>query len=74
MTKNSASGVISTVAALDRETRGEYSLLIEARDLGTPVQQATRQVNIRHFHFFALVICSRRYFLNYLFQQFDRDK
>jgi hypothetical protein len=45
MTKNSASGVISTVAALDRETRGEYSLLIEARDLGTPVQQATRQVN-----------------------------
>ena len=37
-------GVISTVAALDREMRGEYSLLIEAKDLGTPVQQATRQL------------------------------
>jgi hypothetical protein len=35
-------GVISTAAALDREARSEYSLLIEAKDLGTPVQQATR--------------------------------
>ncbi len=37
--------MISTVASLDRETRAEYSLLIEARDLGTPVQQATRHTD-----------------------------
>jgi hypothetical protein len=55
--------VISTVAALDRETRGEYSLLIEARDLGTPVQQATRQVNCNTHDLFFLFSATGLYIL-----------
>lgn len=31
---------------MDREARSEYTLLIEAKDLGTPVQQATRTLQV----------------------------
>ena len=43
---NPNTGLISTISALDRETRAEYSLTIEVRDLGTPVQQATRTLSV----------------------------
>ena len=43
---NPNTGLITTLAALDRETRSEYSLIIEVKDLGTPVQQATRTLTI----------------------------
>ncbi len=32
---------------INRETRSEYSLIIEVKDLGTPVQQATRTLTIK---------------------------
>ena len=43
---NPNTGLISTLAALDRETRSEFSLTIEVRDLGTPVQQTTRTLQV----------------------------
>ena len=43
---NPNTGLITTLAALDRETRSEFSLIIEVRDLGTPVQQTTRTLQV----------------------------
>ena len=42
-----SSGLITTIAALDREMRSDYSLTIQVRDLGTPVQQTTRTLEVQ---------------------------
>lgn len=41
-----ATGVVTTKARLDRETKASYTLILVARDQGTPSQQATRRLNI----------------------------
>jgi len=40
------SGLITTKVALDREEREEYTLILEARDLGNPVQQTSRLLTV----------------------------
>ena len=40
------SGRISTRVPLDREEREEYTLILEAKDLGNPVQQTTRLLTV----------------------------
>ena len=37
-------GLITTKVALDREERDQYTLILEAKDLGNPVQQQTSRV------------------------------
>ena len=37
-------GLITTRVALDREERDQYTLILEAKDLGNPVQQQTSRV------------------------------
>ena len=39
-------GLITTRVALDREERDQYTLIVEAKDLGNPVQQTTRLLNV----------------------------
>ena len=39
-------GLITTRVKLDREERDEYTLILEARDLGSPVQQTSRLLNV----------------------------
>jgi len=39
-------GLITTKVALDREERDKYTLILEARDLGTPVQQTSRLLTV----------------------------
>ena len=39
-------GLITTRVALDREERQSYTLILEARDLGNPVQQTSRLLNV----------------------------
>ena len=39
-------GLITTRVALDREERDQYTLILEARDLGNPVQQTSRLLNV----------------------------
>jgi len=41
------SGLITTKVALDREEREEYTLILEARDLGNPVQQTSRLLTVK---------------------------
>ncbi|KAI9558883.1 hypothetical protein GHT06_015672 [Daphnia sinensis] len=41
-----ATGVVTTKARLDRESKASYTLILVARDQGTPSQQATRRLNI----------------------------
>jgi len=40
------SGLITTKVPLDREERAEYTLILEARDLGNPVQQTSRLLKV----------------------------
>ena len=44
---DSNSGLITTRVPLDREEREEYTLILEARDLGNPVQETTRLLTVR---------------------------
>ena len=44
---DSNSGLITTRVSLDREEREEYTLIVEARDLGNPVQETTRLLTVR---------------------------
>ena len=44
---DSNSGLITTRVALDREEREEYTLILEARDLGNPVQQTSRLLTVQ---------------------------
>lgn len=37
---------MTTKARLDRETKASYSLILVARDQGTPPQQATRRLHV----------------------------
>ena len=39
-------GLITTRVKLDREERDQYTLILEARDLGSPVQQTSRLLNV----------------------------
>ena len=39
-------GLITTRVALDREERQSYTLILEARDLGSPAQQTSRLLNV----------------------------
>ena len=39
-------GLVTTRARLDREQRAEYSLILQARDLGTPTQQTSRTLTV----------------------------
>lgn len=41
-----ATGVVTTKARLDRESKASYSLILVARDQGTPSQQATRRLHV----------------------------
>ena len=43
---DSNTGLITTRVALDREERDQYTLILEARDLGSPVQQTSRLLNV----------------------------
>ena len=43
---NCHSGLITTRVALDREERESYTLILEARDLGNPVQQTSRLLTV----------------------------
>lgn len=43
---NSATGVITTIANIDREVRGRYSLVVRASDGGTPSLSSTSLVDI----------------------------
>ncbi|XP_013421944.1 cadherin EGF LAG seven-pass G-type receptor 2-like isoform X1 [Lingula anatina] len=42
----SSTGVITTNAALDRETSAEYEFMVEARDRGTPPRSASASVRV----------------------------
>jgi len=44
---DSNSGLITTRVSLDREERDEYTLILEARDLGNPVQETTRLLTVK---------------------------
>jgi hypothetical protein len=44
---DSNSGLITTRVSLDREEREDYTLILEARDLGNPVQETTRLLTVR---------------------------
>ena len=46
ITLKTPSGLITTHVALDREERHSYTLILEARDLGNPVQQTSRLLNV----------------------------
>ena len=46
MNTDPATGVVTTKARLDRETKASYSLILVARDQGTPSQQATRRLHV----------------------------
>lgn len=39
-------GIITTKARLDRESKSSYSLILVARDQGNPFQQATRKLQV----------------------------
>ena len=43
---NCLSGLITTRVALDREERESYTLILEAKDLGNPVQQTSRLLTV----------------------------
>ncbi|XP_068451779.1 cadherin-23-like isoform X2 [Clinocottus analis] len=43
------SGMVSVAAALDRETKAEYNLLVEAEDQGRPSRTATASLLVRVF-------------------------
>ena len=43
---NDNTGLITTRVALDREERQSYTLILEARDLGSPAQQTSRLLNV----------------------------
>lgn len=43
---NSETGLITTKKLLDRETKGSYTLILVAQDLGDPPQQATRILQV----------------------------
>ena len=45
-TIDSNTGLITTRVALDREERQSYTLILEARDLGSPAQQTSRLLNV----------------------------
>ena len=40
------SGMVTTKALLDRESKSLYTLILVARDQGTPTQQATRMLQV----------------------------
>ena len=41
-----ATGLVTTKARLDRESKASYTLILVARDQGNPPQQATRRLHV----------------------------
>ena len=67
-----ATGLVTTKARLDRESKASYTLILVARDQGNPPQQATRRlhVNVRDIddhpsQFIRTPVCSGEYDLLY---------